>query len=62
MYHSLFRLHKINIHTELCQAAMTAIGANTDKPFLEVERAVRLAVKQRALEKIVLFGDDGKAE
>ena len=53
---------KINIHTELCQAAMTAVAANVDKPFLELERAVRAAVKQRALEKIVLFGDDGKAE
>jgi ketose-bisphosphate aldolase len=53
---------KINIHTELCQAAMTAVAANVDKPFLELERAVRAAVKQRAIEKIVLFGDDGKAE
>lgn len=55
-------ISKINIHTELCQAAMTAVAANTDKPFLELERAVRAAVKQRALEKIYLFGDDGKAE
>ena len=49
-------------NTELCQAAMTAVAANVDKPFLELERAVRAAVKQRAIEKIVLFGDDGKAE
>ena len=53
---------KINIHTELCQAAMEAIKELTDKPFLAVERAVRDAVKQRALEKIVLFGTDGKAD
>lgn len=53
---------KINIHTELCQAAMAAINENIDKPFLEVERAVRAAVKKRAMEKIILFGDDGKAE
>ena len=53
---------KINIHTELCQAAMEAIKELTDKPFLAVERAVRDSVKQRALEKIVLFGTDGKAD
>ena len=53
---------KINIHTELCQAAMAAIRDRVDQPFLVVERAVRDAVKQRALEKIVLFGTDGKAD
>ena len=41
---------------------MAAIAENVDKSFLELERAVRAAVKQRALEKIYLFGDDGKAE
>jgi len=53
---------KINIHTELCQAAMDAVRANTDASFLELERAVRKAVKQRASEKILLFGADGKAD
>lgn len=53
---------KINIHTELCQAAMDAIRDNTDASFLELERAVRQAVKQRASEKITLFGAAGKAE
>ena len=53
---------KINIHTELCQAAMDAVRANTDASFLELERAVRRAVKQRAAEKIILFGADGKAD
>lgn len=53
---------KINIHTELCQAAMDAVRANASASFLELERAVRAAVKQRAAEKIVLFGSDGKAE
>ena len=53
---------KINIHTELCQAAMEAVVANQNEPFLQLERAVREAVKQRALEKIRLFGTDGKAE
>lgn len=53
---------KINIHTELCQAAMDAVRANANEPFLALERAVRAAVKQRAAEKILLFGADGKAE
>lgn len=52
---------KINIHTELCDAAMDAIRKTIDKPFLEVERAVRAAVKERALYKIELFGDTDKA-
>lgn len=55
-------ISKINIHTELCDAAMAAINKNTDKSFLELERAVRLSVKERALSKIRLFGADGKAE
>lgn len=53
---------KVNIHTELCQAAMEAIRENTENTFLELERAVRQAVKQRAMEKIKLFGTDGKAD
>lgn len=47
---------KINIHTELCQAAMEAINAHKDEPFLAVEREVRKAVKERAMYKIHLFG------
>ncbi|MBA1687031.1 hypothetical protein G9H12_26370, partial [Escherichia coli] len=50
------------IHTELCQAAMVAVKENQDQPFLHLEREVRKAVKERALEKIKLFGSDGKAE
>ena len=53
---------KVNIHTELCQAAMDAVRAHADEPFLALERAVRAAVAQRAKEKILLFGDDHKAE
>ncbi len=53
---------KINIHTELCQAAMDAIRENVDEPFLALERKVREAVKERAMYKIKLFGDDHKAE
>ena len=53
---------KINIHTELCQAAMLAVKKKTDISFLELERVVRIAVKERALEKIKLFRTDGKAE
>ena len=53
---------KINIHTELCQAAMVAVNENKDQSFLEMQRAVRLAIKKRALEKIYLFGANQKAE
>ncbi|MEG1945572.1 MAG: ketose-bisphosphate aldolase [Lachnospiraceae bacterium] len=53
---------KINIHTELCQAAMDAVCKNVNEPFLALERKVREAVKERALEKINLFGTTGKAE
>ncbi|MBS4912892.1 MAG: ketose-bisphosphate aldolase [Veillonella sp.] len=53
---------KVNIHTELCQAAMDAVRENTNSTFLELERAVRQAVKQRAMEKIKLFKTDGKAD
>ncbi|HAR77465.1 MAG TPA: ketose-bisphosphate aldolase, partial [Anaerostipes hadrus] len=49
-------------HTELCQAAMEAINEHKDEPFLAVERAVRQAVKERAMYKIKLFGDDGRAD
>lgn len=41
---------------------MSAVQENQNQPFLHVEREVRKAVKQRALEKIKLFGSDGKAE
>lgn len=53
-------ISKINIHTELCLAAMDAVSEKQDSSFLELERAVRQAVKQRATEKILLFGTDGK--
>lgn len=54
-------ISKINIHTELCLAAMDAIRNNTDVSFLELERSVRTSVKLRAIEKIVLFGADNKS-
>ena len=53
---------KINIHTELCQAAMEATNAHKDEPYLSVQREVRKAVKERAMYKIKLFGDDGRAD
>lgn len=53
---------KVNIHTELGLAAMDAIKAHPDVSFLELEQFVRQAIKQRAVEKILLFGDDGKAD
>ncbi|AEB07592.1 fructose-bisphosphate aldolase [Coriobacterium glomerans PW2] len=53
---------KINIHTELCLAAMEAVRAHVDESFLSLERCVRDAVRDRAASKIILFGDEGKAE
>jgi ketose-bisphosphate aldolase len=53
---------KINIHTELCEAAMQAVAANPGTTFLDLEQKVRAAIKQRAMEKILLFGSDGKAD
>lgn len=55
-------ISKINIHTELCLAAMEAIQKNVDQSFLHLEREVKSAVKERAIEKILLFGTEGKAE
>ena len=53
---------KINIHTELGQAAMIAIEANGGRlNYLGLQQEVRKAVKGRALEKIRLFGSEGKA-
>ena len=52
---------KINIHTELCLAAMDAIRKNVNASFLELERSVRAAVKNRAIEKITLFGAEDKS-
>ena len=42
--------------------AMEAINAHKDEPFLALEREVRKAVKERAMYKIKLFGDDGRAD
>jgi ketose-bisphosphate aldolase len=53
---------KINIHTELCLAAMEAIEANTQnkKPYLLLQQEVTLSIEKRATEKIRLFGSEGK--
>ena len=40
---------------------MDAVRENANATFLELERAVRAAVKKRASEKIILFGSDDKA-
>lgn len=55
---------KVNIHTELCEAAMIAIDANGEKKqsYLALNQEVRAEVKKRAMEKIRLFGSDGKAD
>jgi ketose-bisphosphate aldolase len=53
---------KINIHTELCQAAMIAVVANQNESFLKLQQEVRKAVAKRAMEKIKLFSSYGKAK
>lgn len=53
---------KINIHTELTLAALDAIKENINEPYLAMQRKVREAVKERAMYKIKLFGDDGRAD
>ena len=62
LIHISLGIAKINIHTELCQAAMEAINAHKDEPFLAVEREVRKAVKAvsythllRSLNSALLF-------
>lgn len=54
---------KINIHTELCDAAMIAINENYEKKqnYMALNQEVRAEVKKRAMEKIKLFGSDGKS-
>jgi hypothetical protein len=41
---------------------MIAINENKDKSFLELQREVRKAIKERAMYKINLFGDAGRAD
>lgn len=41
---------------------MVVVKENQDQFFLYLEREVRKVVKERVLEKIKLFGFDGKAE
>lgn len=54
---------KINIHTELCEAAMDAIHACApDERYQGLNIKVRDAVQARAEEKIRLFGSNGKAQ
>ncbi|NVF11120.1 ketose-bisphosphate aldolase [Anaerococcus sp. AGMB00486] len=53
-------ISKINIHTELCQAAMEAVNMHCDVPFLELQQHVRQAIKEKAEYKIKLFGANNK--
>ena len=54
---------KINIHTELCEAAMDAVHAcPPDERYQGLNIKVRDAVQARAEEKIRLFGSNGKAQ
>lgn len=53
---------KVNIHTELCEAAMDAIHACPEnEKYQGLNIRVRDAVQARAENKIRLFGSDGKA-
>lgn len=54
---------KVNIHTELCQAAATALAAEAPKNahYHDLCRAQLAAVEARTKEKIYLFRTDGKA-
>lgn len=51
---------KINIHTELREAARSELIRGTEEDFSDIELRVQAAVKRRALEKIELFGSFGK--
>lgn len=54
---------KINIHTELCDAAMDAIEQMPkDERYQALNIRVRDAIQKRAEDKIMLFGSNGKAE
>ncbi len=54
---------KINIHTELCEAAMEAIHhCAADEKYQSLNIKVRDAVQARAENKICLFGSAGKAQ
>lgn len=54
---------KINIHTELCEAAMDAIhSCPPEEKYQGLNIKVRDAVQARAENKIMLFGSDGKAQ
>lgn len=56
-------ISKINIHTELCQAAVEAIKplVNKESSLLAIGLTIRTAVELRADEKIILFGSNNKA-
>ena len=52
---------KINVHTELCEAAKCVIDHSDYKEsYADIEEKICNAVKNRALEKIELFGSTGK--
>ena len=52
---------KVNIHTELCQAAAAGMKGKLDGHFWNVTKSQIEAVKQRALEKIMMVGSNGRA-
>jgi len=53
---------KINIHTELCEAALTAIESHDPgESYLALNQRARAEVRKRAESKIDVFGTKGKA-
>jgi ketose-bisphosphate aldolase len=56
---------KINIHTELGEAAMSAIDQNAQrknkKTYLLLQQDVRKAIRDHAESKVILFGSNGRA-
>ena len=51
---------KVNIFTDLCLAGMSAVKDST-LPYLETRNAKVEAIKQAVMNKILLFGSNGKA-
>jgi len=53
---------KINIHTELCEAALIAVESHTpSESYLAMNQRARIEVRKRAENKIMVFGSNGKA-
>ncbi|MBQ7794012.1 MAG: class II fructose-bisphosphate aldolase [Clostridia bacterium] len=52
---------KVNIFTDLCLAGAAAMIENTGKDYLDIRNAKVDAIKNAVMQKIMLFGSNGKA-